>query len=100
MFMLRNNPYRPLTWEDFTWEPGEQIKETRPMSIPVTEKWMDGYCGNVFNTRDDAVASATSHAQRSKLDVTIWRSVAIARYPFPAITIEEIPPTVSEPASS
>ena len=70
------------------------------MSTPITEKWMDGYCGNIFNTRDDAVASATSHAQRGKLDVTIWRSVAVARYPFPAITIEEITPAIAETASS
>jgi len=69
------------------------------MSTPITEKWMDGYCGNIFNTRDDAVASATSHAQRGKLDVTIWRSVAVARYPFPAIIIEEIPPTVDQASS-
>ena len=70
------------------------------MSTPITEEWMDGYCGNRFKTRAEAIASATSHAQRGKLDVTIWRSAAVARYPFPAIIIEEIPPTVSEQASS
>ena len=64
------------------------------------ESWMDGYCQNIFGTKDDAITSATKHAQYYKTDVTIWRSVAVARYPFPAITIEEISPTVSEQASS
>jgi len=64
------------------------------------ESWMDGHCNNIFGTKDEAITSAIKHAQYSQNDVTIWRSVAIARYPFPAITIEEIPPTVSEPASS
>lgn len=69
------------------------------MSKPATEQWMDGYCRNVFNTREAAVASATDHAQRATCDVTIWRSAAIARYPFPAITIEEIVPAVAQASS-
>src|SRR5258706_4270450 len=103
MFMLRNNPYRPI-WmqgEDFIDPTIITKKETRPMSNNVyQESWMDGYCNNIFDTKDKAITSATKHAQYYKTDVTIWRSVAIARYPFPAITIEEIPPTVSETTSS
>ncbi len=63
------------------------------------DSWMDGYCGNIFETKDEAIASATKHAQHYKSDVTIWRSAAIARYPFPAIIIEEIVPAVVQASS-
>jgi len=69
------------------------------MSLPVKEQWMDGDCFNRFNTREEAIASATAHAQRGQYDVLIWRSVAVARYPFSAITIEEIVPAVAQASS-
>ncbi len=68
-------------------------------SAVYVETWMDGYCNNQFKTRDEAVASATKHAQYYKTDVAIWRSVAVARYPFPTITIEEIVPVVAQASS-
>jgi hypothetical protein len=51
-------------------------------------KYVDSYCGNVFDTFDQAVTSAKGHSVRYKMDVPIYKTYAIARYPFPDIKVD------------
>lgn len=54
--------------------------------------WIDEWCGNRFNTREEAVASAKRNAQRNHQDVAIWRQdpVAIVRFPLPDYQVDEL----------
>lgn len=53
-------------------------------------KYFDGYCMNGFDTFEEAVESSKNHSARGKMDVNIYKIVAIARYPFPEIKIENL----------
>jgi hypothetical protein len=58
--------------------------------LPSTVKYIDCWCGNKFDTYDEAVASAKVNAHQNETDVSIAKVIAIARYPFPNISIETL----------
>jgi len=61
-------------------------------------KFIDSFCNNQFATFDEAVQSAKRHAYTYKQDVPIYKTHAIARYPFPDIKIDVLEETVQATA--
>lgn len=61
----------------------------------MKKQYMCGYCNGVYDTFEEALEEAKRHTRYNQMDVIVWESRAVTRYPFPEIIVEQI----SEPVS-